>query len=126
MSEADRVIDYIGKLLVSGYTVGGQKHPGIGMVVEENQRRIGRIPGSVWIDTKVRRGGGQISALQELADTKTISLAVQGVVEKLAEQNGLTVEQIRDAVDEGVTSALEQTNAGVTIDIPTPENDTEA
>ncbi|MCJ8506253.1 hypothetical protein MRU69_15550 [Kocuria flava] len=55
------------------------------------------------------------------------------MVEKLTEQNGLNVDQTRDALTEGVTSALGQTNANVTIDIaaaepdiPTPDNDTKA
>lgn len=39
--------DYIGKVLVSGYTVGGDSHPGIGPVVEENQRRINAVAAAV-------------------------------------------------------------------------------
>ena len=41
--EADRVIDYLGKVLVSGYSVGGQKFPGIAAVDINNQRTVRAI-----------------------------------------------------------------------------------
>lgn len=42
-AEADRVIDYVGALVVSGYKVGGQQFPGTSKVDITNQRTIRAI-----------------------------------------------------------------------------------
>jgi hypothetical protein len=39
-AEVKEIKEYIHALLIGGYNSGGREHPGIGMVVEENQRRI--------------------------------------------------------------------------------------
>lgn len=69
--EVQEIKNHINAVMLGGYTWGGKKHYGIGMVVEENQRRIGNVAANVWA-TPVARGGKKIPALQELADTKTL------------------------------------------------------
>lgn len=69
--EVQEIKNHINAVMIGGYTWAGKKHHGIGMVVEENQRRIGSVAANVWA-TPVARGGKKIPALQELADTKTL------------------------------------------------------
>ena len=110
MSAADvtAIKNHINAVLLGGYEWGGKKHPGIGAVVEENQRRIGAIPANVWA-TPVARSGKKVTALQELADAKTESIksnatliALQNVIGQLA--GGSSVDYAK--VTEAVTKAL--------------------
>jgi hypothetical protein len=69
-ADVQEIKEYLGELLLYGYTSGGVKHPGIGMVVEQSQRDIRDVPANVW-NTPVNRGAQKVPALQELADAKT-------------------------------------------------------
>lgn len=113
-AEVKQIKDHINAVLIGGYQWEGKSHPGIGMVVEENQRRIGAIPAKVWA-TPVARGGGKVSALQELADTKTIgqqlkaeNAALRSVIDQLAKGQGVTIDYARidSTIQESVKSAL--------------------
>ena len=66
--------NYIAALLVNEYHDARGKHYGIGRVVEENQRRIDRAYASTFGKLVVWRNGKSNSALQELADCKTLLL----------------------------------------------------
>ncbi|WVX88047.1 endolysin [Arthrobacter phage TforTroy] len=68
--DVQEIKEYIHALLIGGYVTGGKRHPGIGMVVEENQRRISAIPENVW-KKEVIRAGGNVAAIQELANVNT-------------------------------------------------------
>lgn len=70
-AEVNEIKNYMAALLIYGYTSGGRKHPGVAAVVEQNQREIRALPKAVW-EVPVVRGGGKVSALQELADAKTL------------------------------------------------------
>lgn len=95
LSAADvkAIKDHINAVLLGGYSWNGANHPGVGMVVEEEQRRasvdretLANLPAAaaaaVWA-TVVRRGGGTVSALQELADSKTLGQENKAAIAEL-------------------------------------------
>ncbi|AYN58501.1 tail length tape measure protein [Arthrobacter phage Liebe] len=100
-AEVNEIKQYIHALLIGGYTSGGKAHPGIGMVVEENQRRIDATPAKVWATT-VLRGGRRVSALQELADAKTEVQALRSALAAMSTNPALTADQITAAVRAGL------------------------
>lgn len=77
-AEVKQINDYTAALLLNGYTLAGVKHPGIGMVVEEEQRRAAKDRG-------------------ELAGIKS-------VVEQLAAKQGVAIDYGK--VEEAVKKAL--------------------
>lgn len=103
LSAADvkAIKDHINAVLLGGYDwkdASGvvRRHPGVGMVVEEEQRRasvdretLENLPAAaaaaVWA-TVVRRAGGTVSALQELADAKTLGLENKAAIADLTEK----------------------------------------
>jgi hypothetical protein len=114
-AEVKQIKDHINAVLLGGYTWEGKKHPGIGMVVEENQRRIDATPDKVWSET-VHRGGGKISVKQELADAKTEAQALRAAVAKLVAASGgssLTAEEITAAVKAGLEEGTVDVNVNV-------------
>lgn len=95
----------------------------VDVVDEQTVDSVNAIPGKVW-STTVNRGGTRISALQELADAKTIAASVQGenaglraAVDALATGKALTADQISEAARKGAEAALKG-GVKVTIDIP--------
>lgn len=74
----DRAIDYDGKVLVGGYTVGGKAFPGIAAVNIENQRRITALA------AQVTSLSAAVKALAEAkgADSATILKAVEDAATK--------------------------------------------
>lgn len=122
-AEVQEIKNYVHALLIGGYTSAGKAHPGIGMVVEENQRRIGAVPAKVW-STPVRRGGKDVSVLQELADAKTLAQTLQAkvaalstVLQTVASGNGSDVDlaAVTAAAEAGAAKALAGLTATVTI-----------
>jgi len=83
--EADRVIDYVGKVLVSGYSMGGQKFPGIAAVDINNQQAIRATLALVQQlaankdMTPEQVGAAVAKALQE----NTVQVSINGKVEAL-------------------------------------------
>lgn len=77
MADAKDVIAYVRAMTVGGYNWDGVKHPGGFLVVEETQRRVSALPNAIWQDTKVARGGKQVSALQDMADGTSAALRVE-------------------------------------------------
>lgn len=82
---------------------------------------VGAIPERVW-NKPVIRDGKQISALQELADTKTIALRTEAkmagllsAIQTLAAGQGQDPAAIQAAVETGVKNALAGLTATVTI-----------
>ena len=93
----------------------------------ETQKRVTETPAKaasqVW-STPVRRTNGPVSALQELADAKTLALQAQGeaaglraAIDALAKGQALSADQIKDAARKGAEEALKG-GVKVTIDIP--------
>lgn len=80
--DVQEIKEYIHALLIGGYVTGGKRHPGIGMVVEENQRRISAIPENVW-KKEVIRAGGNVAAIQELANANTTLNALAPAIKGL-------------------------------------------
>jgi hypothetical protein len=114
-AEVKQITDYIGALMIYGYTSGGVKQPGIAAVVAENQKRIDAIPGKVW-GAGVKRGDQTVSALQELADAKTVSIALQAQVAALTElvkhlgaASGVDPSALEVIVEKAVKNALSTT-----------------
>ncbi|QXO14593.1 endolysin [Arthrobacter phage Kaylissa] len=124
-SEVKEIKEYIHALLIGGYTTGGKAHPGIGMVVEENQRRINALPAAtseaVWIGREVKRAGGNVSAIQELANVNTalntlapaitgLPSAVAAAVQKAVADNmpKAVADEIPDEIAQEVIDALAQ------------------
>ncbi|URQ05047.1 endolysin [Arthrobacter phage Iter] len=123
-SEVKEIKEYIHALLIGGYTTGGKAHPGIGMVVEENQRRIDALPEKFW-GKEVIRAGGNVSAIQELANANTKLNALAPAVAALPSAMAETVQkavaanlpkavadQIPDAIAQQVIDALAARLAG--------------
>lgn len=89
-AEVKEIKDHINAVLLGGYTWSDGKHPGIGMVVEEEQRRAAKdretlpaaIAAAVWA-TPVKRASGNVSALQELADAKTKVYGMEPVIARI-------------------------------------------
>lgn len=117
-SEVQEIKQYIHALLIGGYTSGGKAHPGIGMVVEENQRRIDALPEKFWAKPVIR-SGGNVSAIQELANANTklnaLAPAVAGLPSALAAtiQSAVAAnvpaavaDQIPDSIAQQVIDAL--------------------
>ncbi|QTF71249.1 hypothetical protein [Arthrobacter woluwensis] len=120
-AQSTDVQKYVGALLVYGYESAGVKHPGIGIVVEENQRRISALPGKVW-NQPVTRAGKQVSALQDIANGVTgiaridATLAGQAeIIRQLTSQQGLDPAKVDSVVQEAVKKAL--ADGTVTVDI---------
>ncbi|WVX87909.1 endolysin [Arthrobacter phage Berrie] len=110
--DVKEIKDYIAALLIYGYTSDGKKHPGIGAVVEENQRRISALPEEVW-KKEVIRTGGNVSAIQELANVNTklnaLAPAVQGLPSALAETVQKAVaEKLPEAIAEQIPDEIAQ------------------
>ncbi|QNO12685.1 endolysin [Arthrobacter phage Tweety19] len=129
-AEVTEIKNYIHALLIGGYTSGGKAHPGVAMVAEENQRRIGRVltavegvpaatSEAVWSDRKVRRAGGDVAAIQELANVNTkldaLAPAISGLPAALSAAVAQAVEanlpeviaaEIPDDLAQGVIDAL--------------------
>ena len=68
---------------------------------------------AVWTTTRVSRGGQKIAAIQELADTKTGVLRLEGTVAGLAQAvgslaagQGVDLQAVEDAARRGVEAAL--------------------
>ncbi|QOP65116.1 tail length tape measure protein [Arthrobacter phage Adumb2043] len=116
--DVQEIKEYIHALLIGGYVTGGQRHPGIGMVVEENQRRIGRVAEDVW-KKEVIRAGGNVAAIQELANVNTtlnslapaitgLPSAVAAAVQKAVVENlpKAVADEIPDDIAQDVIDAL--------------------
>lgn len=108
-AEVKQITDHFNAVMLGGYTWEGKKHYGIGMVVEENQRRIGKV----W-ETEVVHGGTH-SVKSELVKTRQEVIALTALVTKLlSNQNtNLTIEQITAAVK----TALDESVIDVDINI---------
>lgn len=83
-AEVKEIKDHINAVMIGGYTWNGKSHPGIGMVVEENQRRIDGVPLKVWQQI-ITRNGQEIPAIQELADAKTNTITAVGLIYALTD-----------------------------------------
>ncbi|UIW13540.1 tail length tape measure protein [Arthrobacter phage Lizalica] len=118
-SEVKEIKEYIHALLIGGYTTGGKAHPGIGMVVEENQRRINALPDAtaeaVWIGREVKRAGGNVSAIQELANVNTalntLAPAIKGLPSAVTEAIAKAVaanmpKEVAAAIPDEIASAV--------------------
>lgn len=108
-AEVKQIKDHINAVMLGGYSWEGKKHYGIGMVVEENQRRIAKI----W-DTEVVHGGKH-SVKAELVKTRQEVIALTALVTKLlsSQNTNLTIEQITEAVK----TALDESVIDVDINI---------
>lgn len=87
-AEVDEIKKYMAALLLNGYTTGGVRKPG--------------IVNTTFGNLTVARGGKKISALQELADVKTIVTRLEARLEKLEAREvdpQATQKTIRAAVD---------------------------
>lgn len=110
-AEVKEIKDHINAVLIGGYSWDGKKHPGIGMVVEENQKRISAIPAkvaaAVW-GAVVKRAAGNVTALQELADTKTKVLGIEPAIARIEENTdpAALADLIPDALAQQVIDAL--------------------
>ena len=60
-----------------GSLAGGVKYPGLLAIEAETQKRVTETPAKVWA-TPIRRTDGPVSALQELADAKTLAIQAKG------------------------------------------------
>jgi len=81
----DKVIDYLGAVLVSGYTVGDVKYPGIAKVDIQNQKEARAL------DAKVTLALSKASGLT----TEQIEAAVKKAITEGAKVTGnLTIEQV--------------------------------
>lgn len=89
-AEVQEIKDHINAVLIGGYSWSDGRHPGVGMVVEEEQRRAAKdrvtlpaaIAAAVWA-TPVKRASGNVSALQELADAKTKIFGIEPVIARI-------------------------------------------
>lgn len=82
---------------------------------------LASIPADVW-KTPVSRTSGKVSALQELADAKTLAIAAQGesaglraAVDALTKGQTLTADEIAEAARQGVADALAAIETTVTV-----------
>ncbi|WGH21131.1 endolysin [Arthrobacter phage Cassia] len=112
--DVQEIKEYIHALLIGGYVTGGKRHPGIGMVVEENQRRIDGIPEKVWAKPVIR-SGGNVSALQELANANTtlnaLAPAIKGLPSAVTEAIAKAVaanmpKEVAAAIPDEIASAV--------------------
>lgn len=92
-----------------------QVHNGVLQALHNPDVR-GEILRAVWHDATVSRSGNDIPALQELADAKTKALeavaqaaGLTAAVQKLADQTGVTTEQIAEIVRDAVRQSIEIT-----------------
>lgn len=64
-------------ILVKGYRIAGKSYPSIAAVGIETQKRVDATPAKtakhVWQETKVKRDGKLVSALQDMADGTTLA-----------------------------------------------------
>lgn len=109
-AEVKEIKEYIHAVMIGGYTSAGKTHPGVGMVVEENQRRIAAVPDAVWAKTTLR-GGKQVSVQQELANAVTLVQGLQAALTAMSKNPDLSAEQITAAVKAGLDSGV------VTVDV---------
>lgn len=120
-ADVDEIIGYIRAVMVGGYTWNGTTHPGIGMVVEENQRRLDRTTANTLGQLTIARAGQHIPALQELADTKTLLLEQKGTlaglteaISQLAATQGLDPQAITRTVSDAVQAGLKDVEITLT------------
>lgn len=106
-AEVQQIKDHINAVLLGGYLWDGKDHPGI---VDE----LRALPGKVWA-TPVKREGGNVPALQELADAKTGTIQLQAqnaalsnVIQQLAKATGAPVDinAVTAAAEAGAKKAL--------------------
>lgn len=75
----------------------------------------------VWIDTKVNRGGKQVSVIQEIADAKTSAVVANAkadtILDIVSRDHNLDPEGIKAAVEDAVKKALEEAKVTVEVDL---------
>jgi hypothetical protein len=122
-ADVQAIKDHINAVMIGGYTWTDGKHYGGNAIGEHTQAVVDGIPQRVWATT-VSRGGGKVSALQELADCKTALLGLQGqfagllsAIEQLAKAPGSAVDlsAVTAAAEAGAQKALSGLAATVTI-----------
>lgn len=70
VAEADRIIDYIRKLAYAGWNDDkGASHPGFMLVIEENQKRIGKVPNGIWAFSGARPNQASTTMWNRLVST---------------------------------------------------------
>ena len=105
--EVQEIKDHINAVLIGGYTWKDGKHYGIAPILEQVQRQVAGTPAAVWA-TPVKRTGGSVSALQELADTKTKVLGIEPAIARIEENTdpAALADLIPDALAQQVIDAL--------------------
>lgn len=125
MSEkAERQIDALYQAMFYGSTAGGVKYPGLLAIEAETQKRVTAIPSKVWA-VPVKRASGPVSALQELADAKTHTIALEAGISALAAAQGKNAADTVAAVRDEVRKALADGTVRVEITVPNTEEGAE-
>ena len=106
-AEVKEIKDHINAVLIGGYSWKDGKHYGIAPILEQVQRQVAGTPAAVWA-TPVKRSGGSVSALQELADAKSKLLGIEPVIAQIQDQTDPAVLAglIPDAIAQQVIDAL--------------------
>jgi len=106
-AEVKEIKDHINAVLIGGYSWKDGKHYGIAPILEQVQRQVAGTPAAVWA-TPVKRSGGSVSALQELADAKSKLLGIEPVIAQIQDQTDPAVlaDLIPDAIAQQLIDAL--------------------
>jgi len=112
-AEVKEIKDHINAVLIGGYSWKDGKHYGIAPILEQVQRQVAGTPAAVWA-TPVKRAGGSVSALQELADAKSKLLGLEPVIARIDNQTdpAALADLIPDAIAQQVIDALAARLAG--------------
>jgi murein DD-endopeptidase MepM/ murein hydrolase activator NlpD len=106
-AEVKEIKDHINAVLIGGYTWHDGKHYGIAPILEQVQRQVAGTPAAVWA-VPVKRAGGNVSALQELADAKSKLLGLEPAIARIEDNTdpAALADLIPDALAQQVIDAL--------------------